>query len=48
VDVAQVGHLDALLDRGEVIEIDGETAAQCGWQGYVHGVRVWRLRELAE
>jgi len=43
VDVAQEGHLEALLERGEVIEIDAETAAECGWRGYVDGVRVWRL-----
>ena len=40
--------MEALRERGEVIEIDGDMARECGWQGYVDGVRVWRLGELAE
>ena len=49
VDVAQEAHLEALLERGEVIEIDGDTAAECGWTGFTPGVKVWRLdAQLAE
>ena len=33
----------ALLARGEVIEIDWYTAQDAGWNGYVEGVRIWRL-----
>lgn len=49
VDVAQKAHEEGLLARGEVIEIDGETARECGWTGYQSGVKVWRLdAQLAE
>lgn len=43
VDVAQDEHVAALLERGEVIELDYHTARSAGWQGFVGGVRVWRL-----
>ena len=41
VDVRQEAHE---AENGHIIiEVDGETAAECGWQSYVPNVRVWRL-----
>jgi hypothetical protein len=45
VDVAQERHLGELRERGEVIEIDAETAKSAGWDGYVEGVQIWQLSE---
>lgn len=43
MDCAQEAHKAALEARGEVLEIDWYTAMEAGWQGYVQGVRLWRL-----
>jgi len=47
--VGQEAHLDALRQRGEVVEIPHWLAMKAGWDGYEQGVRVWRLDgQLAE
>jgi len=43
VDVGQEVHLEALRQRGEVVEIPHWLAMKAGWTGYTDNVRIWRL-----
>lgn len=45
VDVGRSEHLEALRQRGEVVELSWEMAQDAGWDGYQGGVRVWRLTD---
>jgi len=43
VDCGAAHDLPALRARNEVVEVSWGLARDCGWQGYVDGVHVWRI-----
>jgi len=43
VDVGATHDLPMLRERGEVIELSWKMARAANWDGYMPGVRIWRL-----
>jgi len=44
VDVGRLEDLPRLRQRGEVVEIPYWLAMDAGANGYIEGVRIWRLK----